>query len=150
MRVHMTGYMFIAMDMARTRSLSNRIIVNSIPHEDWKYTLDITIRRPHVKRCNSKNIPYDFSGPAELSYDLFRRLSCKRRMAPSMNSNLVAREIFLLKKARKGDYPGTHNKESGFEIHLVQISEEVRRIIGRTIIVCETPLIFLGASGNIF
>jgi hypothetical protein len=150
MRVHITGYMFIAMDIARTRSLSNRIIVNSIPHEDWEYTLNIAIRRPHVKRLNSKNIPYNFSGPAKFGNDLFVRLSSKCRMAPGMNSNLVTSEILLLKKAREGSHSGTHDKESGFEVRLVQIIEEVRGVISRTIVVCKTPLVFLGASGDIF
>jgi len=145
----MTGYMFIAMDIARTRSLSNKITVNSIPHEDRKYTLNIAIGRPHVKRPNSKNILYDFSGPAKFGNDLFVRLSSKCRMAPGMNSNLVTSEIFLLQKAREGDHSGTHDKESGLEVHLVQISEEVRSVISRTIIICETPLIFLGTSGDI-
>jgi hypothetical protein len=66
-----------------------------------------------------------------------------------MNSNLVTSEIFLLKKAREGSHSGTHDKESRSEAHLVQISEQGRSVIGRTIIVCETPLIFLGASGDI-
>jgi hypothetical protein len=149
MRVHMTGYMFIAMEIARTRSLSNRITVNSIPHEDWKYTLNIAIRRPHVKGLNSKNILYNFSGPAKFGNDLFGRLSGKRRMAPGMNSNLVTIEIFLLKNAREGSHSGTHDKESGFELHLVQITEEGLSVISRSIIICETPCILLGASGDI-
>jgi hypothetical protein len=70
-------------------------------------------------------------------------------MAPGMNSNLVTSEIFLLKKAREGNHSGTHNKESGLEVHLLQIIEELRSVISRTIIICETPLIFLGASGDI-
>lgn len=67
-----------------------------------------------------------------------------------MNSNLMTREIFLLKKARESSHSGTHDEESGFELRLVQIAKEVRSVISRTIIVCETPLIFLGASGDIF
>jgi hypothetical protein len=148
-RVHMTGYMFIAMDIARTRSLSNGITVNSIPHEDSKYTLNIAIRRPHVHGLNSKNILYNFSGPAKFGNDLLVRLSSKVRMTPGMNSNLVTSEIFLLKKAREGSHSGTHDKESGFEVRLVQIIEEVRSVKSRSIIVCETPVIFLGASGDI-
>jgi hypothetical protein len=66
-----------------------------------------------------------------------------------MNSNLVTSEIFLLKKAREGSYSRTHDKHSGFEALLVQILEEVRSVKSRTVIVCETPLIFLGASGDI-
>ena len=135
MRVHMTGYMFIAMDIARTRSLSNKIIVNSIAHEDWKYTLNIAIRRSHVERSNSKDILYNFSGPAKFGNDLFVRLSSKCRMAPGMNSNLVTSEIFLLEKAREGSHSGTHDKESGLEVHLFQIIEEVRSVKSRSIIV---------------
>lgn len=67
-----------------------------------------------------------------------------------MNSNLVTSEIFLLKKAGEGSHSGTHNKESGFELLLVQILEELRSVKSGTIIVCEAPLIFLGASSNIF
>ena len=67
-----------------------------------------------------------------------------------MNGNLVTGEMFLLKKVRQGRHSGTHDKESSFEARLVQIIEEVRSVIRRTIIVCETPLIFLGASGDIF
>jgi len=70
-------------------------------------------------------------------------------MAPGMNSNLMTSEMFLLKKAWEGSHSGTHDKESGFEVILVQKIEEVRSVISRTIIVCETPLIFLGASGDI-
>ena len=140
MRVHMTGIRFIARDILRTRSLSNRMTVNSAPHEDWKYTLNVAIRRPHVNGLNSKNILYNLSGPAKFSNDLFSRLSSKRRMAPGMNSNLVTGEIFLLKKAREGSHSGTHDKESRFELHLVQISEQGRSVISRTIVVCETPL----------
>jgi hypothetical protein len=135
MRVHMTGYMFIAMDIARTRSLSNRTIVSSIPHEDWKYTLNIAKRRPHVSGLNSKNILYNLSGPAKFGDDLFVRLSSKCRMAPGMNGNLVTGEIFLLKEAREGNHSGTHNKESGLEVRLVQIIEEARSVISRAIVI---------------
>jgi hypothetical protein len=145
----MTGYMFIAMDKARTRSLSNRIIVNAIPHEDWKYTLNIAIRRPHVNRLNSNNILYSFSGPAKFGNDFFVRLSSQCSMAPGMNSNLMTSEMFLLKKAREGNHSGTHDKESGLEVHLVQKIEEVRSVRSRAIIICETPLKFLGACGDI-
>lgn len=70
-------------------------------------------------------------------------------MAPGVNSNLVTTEIFLLKKARIGNHSGTHNKESGVEVRLVQIIKEVRGIRSRSIIICETPLILLGAIGDI-
>lgn len=70
-------------------------------------------------------------------------------MAPGMNSNLVTTEIFFLKKAREASHPGTHDKESGFKFHLIQIIEEVRSVISRAIVICETPLEFLGASGHI-
>jgi hypothetical protein len=66
-----------------------------------------------------------------------------------MNSNLVTSEIFLLKKAREGSNSGTHDKESRLEVGLGQISEEGRGVISRSIIVCETPLILLGAGGDI-
>lgn len=66
-----------------------------------------------------------------------------------MNSNLVTTEILLLENAREGSHSGTHDKESGFELHLVQIIKEALGVISRAIIVCETPCIFLGASGDI-
>lgn len=70
-------------------------------------------------------------------------------MAPGMNSNLMTSEMFLLKKAREGNHSGTHDKESGLEVHLVQKIEEVRSVRSRAIIICETPLKFLGACGDI-
>jgi hypothetical protein len=70
-------------------------------------------------------------------------------MAPGVNTNLVTSDVFLLKKARELSNSGTDDEESGMEVNLVQKIEEVRGIRSRTIIICETPLIFLGASGDI-
>ena len=67
-----------------------------------------------------------------------------------MNSNLVTSEIFFLKKGRELSHSGPHDKHSGCEALLVHVTKEFRGVISRTIIVCETPLIFLGASGDIF
>jgi hypothetical protein len=147
----MMGMRFIAVAMARTRLLSdsgNRQRHNT-PHEDRKYTLNIAKRRPHVNRLNTKNIVNDFFGPAKFSDDLFIRQSSKCIMAPGVNSNLVAAQVFLLKKGRPTSDSGTHDEESRLEVHLVQIIEEVRSVRSGTIIICETPLIFLGASGDI-
>ena len=70
-------------------------------------------------------------------------------MAPGVNSNLVTTEIFLLKKAGKGNHSRTYDEESCVEVRLVQIIKEVGGIRSRSIIICETPLIFLGAIGDI-
>ena len=70
-------------------------------------------------------------------------------MAPGVNSNLVTTKVFLLKKTGVANHSGTHNEESCVEVSLVQIIEEIRGIRSRTIIICETPLIFLGAIGDI-
>lgn len=70
-------------------------------------------------------------------------------MAPGVNSNLVTTEVFLLKKAGIANHSGTHDEESRVKICLVQVIEEVRCVRSRTIIICETPLIFLGAIGDI-
>jgi len=70
-------------------------------------------------------------------------------MAPGVNANLVTSDVFLLKKARELSNSGTDDEECGTEASLVQKIEEVRGIRSRTIIICETPLIFLGASGDI-
>ena len=53
-----------------------------------------------------------------------------------MNSNLVTSEVLLLKNARELNHSGTDDKESGLEVHLLQICEEVRSVKCRTIIIC--------------
>lgn len=70
-------------------------------------------------------------------------------MAPGVNSNLVTAQVFLLKKGRPGNHSGTHDEESCLEVRLIQILEKVRSVRSRTIIICETPLILPGASGDI-
>lgn len=126
------------------------IIVNSIiiQHEQ-ENTLDITIRRPHYNRRNTEDISNNLLGPTELSNDLFVRQSSKVRMAPSVNSNLVTSDIFLLKKPGEGNASGTYDKKSCKELDLFKIREKVRGVDGRAIIICEAPLTLLWASGDI-
>lgn len=112
MRVHMTGTRFMAVQMARTRSLSdsgNRQFLH-MSHKRRSYTLDVTIRRPHYSWSNTENVVDDLFGPAKFSYYLFIAQSGQRIMAPGMNGDLMTGNEFLLQKRGKGNDAGTHDK----------------------------------------
>jgi len=66
-----------------------------------------------------------------------------------MNGDLMTGHEFLLKKRGKGNDARTNDKHSREKVVLVQKREEVGRVIGRAVIVCETPLKLRGASCDI-
>ena len=123
MRVQMTGVRFMAAQMARTRSLSGEGIhqFRNTSREKRKYTLNITIRGSHRDWSNTKNIINDLFGPAKFSNYLFICQSGERIMAPSVNADLMAMEVFFLSKSREGNDPRTHNVHSREEVGLAEI-----------------------------
>jgi hypothetical protein len=110
----------MAAQMARTRSLSGEGIHN-MSRGKRKYTLDITIRGSHHDWSNTKNIMNDLFGPAKFSDYLLIRLSGERRMAPSVNADLMTKNIFFLKKGREGNGSRTHNEHSRMDVGLAEI-----------------------------
>ena len=117
--------------------------------EEGKYTLDITIRRPHRSWSNTENIINDLFGPAKFSDDLLICQRGERIMAPSVNTDLMTSKIFLLEKTGEGNDSRTYDEHGREEVNLAQICEEIRGVSCRAIIICKTPLVLIGTSGDI-
>jgi len=59
-------------------------------------TLDIAVGGPHHVGSDAKNIPDDFFRPAELGDDGLIWQGCERRVAPSVNSDLMLTHVLGL------------------------------------------------------
>lgn len=70
-------------------------------------------------------------------------------MTPGVDRDLVPAHVLYLEQSREGNGARANDKESGLEAILVKEVQEVRGVVGRTVVVSKTPSVLCGAIGDI-
>ena len=147
MRVHITGWRPMAIEMARTRSL---VAVSGVERTEKKPSLlNVTKWRPHHVWRDPERVLDDLFAPSKLGNDLLVGERRERGMTPCVNGDLVARDIFCLCRGGKRDDARPDDEECRLEALLVKILHQIRRVVRRSVIIRQSPVILKGAFGNI-
>lgn len=119
--VHITGTRPIAIEIARTRSLSKESTRDY--DESFQRSLDVTERRSHHVWCHPNNVFDHFFRPAEFSDDLVITKGSQGEVAPCVDGDLVTGDVFGSQCVGVGDHTGACDEHRGLELLFVEVGE---------------------------
>jgi hypothetical protein len=112
--------------------------------------INVTERGPHCVGRDTQDILDYFLTPSKFCNNLLVGEGRKGRgMTPSMDGDVVLAQILCLKNSREGNCTRTNDKEGRLERILVEVIQEVGRVVRRSIIVRETPCVLCGAIRDV-
>ena len=111
--------------------------------------VNIAVGRAPEGGGDTEHVLDDLLGPSELGDDLLVGERGHRRVAPSVDSNLMPSHVLLLEESRVGDGTRTNDEEGSLKVDGVEVLKQVTGVEGRTIVVSETPSHLIGALDDI-
>lgn len=142
----------------RTVGVERHSRIDAGPH-DWceahrkangtNAVVNITVGRTPVQGSDTKDVLDDLLRPAKFSDEHIGFDSRRGRMTPSVYSNLVLSEVFLLQDAGVGDGSRTDTEDGSRQVLLIEVLKQIRSVRCGTIVVRKTPGKLCGAVGDI-
>lgn len=112
--------------------------------------IDVTVGRSHGVGRDTRDTANDLFRPSELQQNLLVRLCCQSSVGPGVNRELVTFHVLVLQHVWPRDSSRTNDKEGRFDITvLLEVVEKLRCVWRRTIVVRDTPGVFVWALGDV-